>query len=241
MNTIRFNNGNTEVIAHRGLSGIELENTCSAFVAAGNRSYFGIETDVHKTSDGKFVIFHDDRTGRVAGDDMIVENTTMRTLQAMVLIDKDGKRGREDLRMPELVDYVRICKKYEKKAVLELKNAFRPEEILEIAKIIEAEDYLENMIFISFDLRNLVTLRASYPDTVCQFLVDDYTDDLVKILVENNLDLDMCEKFVTKEIIDTLHENGRKINCWTCDNPEWAEQLADWDIDFITSNILEGC
>ena len=33
------------MIAHRGVSGLELENTCAAFVAAGNRSYFGIETD----------------------------------------------------------------------------------------------------------------------------------------------------------------------------------------------------
>lgn len=239
MDTIKFNSGNTEVIAHRGLSGIELENTCSAFVAAGNRSYFGIETDVHVTSDGKFVIFHDDRTGRVALDDMVVEKTTFETLQKLVLADKDGKRGRNDLRMPSLADYVRICKKYEKKGVLELKNAFRPEEIIAIAEIIRAEGYFENMIFISFDLRNLVTLRANYPDAVCQFLVDDYTDDLVKILTENRLDLDMDQQYVTKEIIDTLHENGVKINCWTCDDKAWGEQLAEWGIDYITSNILE--
>ena len=46
MNTIKFDKKNVKVIAHRGLSGIETENTNSAFVAAGNRSYFGIETDI---------------------------------------------------------------------------------------------------------------------------------------------------------------------------------------------------
>ena len=56
MNTIKVDSGNTLMIAHRGLSGIELENTCSAFVAAGNRSYFGIETDVHVTADGQYII-----------------------------------------------------------------------------------------------------------------------------------------------------------------------------------------
>ena len=60
--TIRINASNVRMIAHRGLSGIELENTNSAFVAAGNRSYFGIETDVHITADGQFVIIHDDNT-----------------------------------------------------------------------------------------------------------------------------------------------------------------------------------
>ena len=44
---------NTKIVAHRGLSGIEPENTNLAFVAAGNRSYFGIETDIHVTKDGR--------------------------------------------------------------------------------------------------------------------------------------------------------------------------------------------
>ncbi|MBE5775575.1 MAG: glycerophosphodiester phosphodiesterase, partial [Clostridiales bacterium] len=66
MNTIKIDHGNVKMVAHRGVSGLELENTNAAFVAAGNRSYYGIETDVHVTLDGKFVCFHDDNTGRVA-------------------------------------------------------------------------------------------------------------------------------------------------------------------------------
>ena len=37
---IRLHAAGTRMIAHRGLSGIERENTCAAFVAAGNRSYY---------------------------------------------------------------------------------------------------------------------------------------------------------------------------------------------------------
>ena len=55
------------MIAHRGLSGLERENTYHAFIAAGNRSYFGIETDIHKTADGEFVVIHDETTERVSG------------------------------------------------------------------------------------------------------------------------------------------------------------------------------
>ena len=65
MDSIKLDTRTAKMIAHRGLSGIEKENTNAAFIAAGNRSYFGIETDVHKTVDGKFVIIHDDTTGRV--------------------------------------------------------------------------------------------------------------------------------------------------------------------------------
>ena len=65
MDTIKYKKLKTQTIAHRGLSGIECENTCAAFVAAGNRSYLGIETDVHITADGNFAVIHDDNTARV--------------------------------------------------------------------------------------------------------------------------------------------------------------------------------
>ena len=56
MNTICIRSGNTRMIAHRGVSKLEAQNTASAFVAAGNRSYFGIETDVYHTRDGQYVL-----------------------------------------------------------------------------------------------------------------------------------------------------------------------------------------
>ena len=42
-----------------------------------------------------------------------------------------------------------------------------------------------------------------------------------------------------KEIIDEVHANGHIVNCWTVDDKEAAEQLADWGVDQITTNILE--
>ena len=90
MNTIKVNKKNCLFVAHRGCSGIEKENTNAAFVAAGNRSYFGIETDIHQTIDGKYVLFHDDTTKRVAIDNMVVEESTYETLRNLILTDKDG-------------------------------------------------------------------------------------------------------------------------------------------------------
>ena len=56
MDTIKIDNKTVRMVAHRGLSGLEKENTCSAFVAACNRAtYFGVETDVHRTADGRYI------------------------------------------------------------------------------------------------------------------------------------------------------------------------------------------
>ena len=73
MDTVKLDNKTVRMVAHRGLSGLEKENTCAAFVAACNRAtYFGVETDVHRTADGQFVIFHDDNTARVGIYHMVI-------------------------------------------------------------------------------------------------------------------------------------------------------------------------
>ena len=227
------------MIAHRGMSGIELENTCSAFVAAGNRSYFGIETDVHRTADGQFIIIHDDNTKRVAGDEMIVEKTCYETLRAIRLVDKDGAKGRKDLLMPSLREYIRICKKYEKIAVLELKNHFRPADIDSIIAIIREEEYLENTIFISFDLPNMICIRERLPEQKAQFLISEYTDWLLETLQKEKLDLDIKYVALTKERVDALHAAGIEVNCWTVDTLEDAQRMTEYGVDYITSNIVE--
>ena len=109
MNTIRFNH-QIKIIAHRGVSGLERENTCAAFIAAGNRSYYGIETDVHVTKDGKFIVFHDDTTDRLLGIHHVIEETDYETLRSLRLTDLDGTR-RGDLVLPSLEEYIRVCKK----------------------------------------------------------------------------------------------------------------------------------
>lgn len=239
MNTIKFDAKSTKVIAHRGLSGIEKENTNAAFIAAGNRSYYGIETDVHRTLDGKFVCFHDDTTGRVAIDNMVIEETTFDTLRKLLLTDTDGIKGREDLKIPTLKEYIATCKRYEKIAVLELKNEFEKDDIARICDEIIELNYLDNVIFISFAFNNLVKLREIYPEQKVQFLVDEYTDELPSLLKEHNFDLDIHYKALTKERIELLHNYSIEVNCWTCDDKSTGEELSSWNIDYITSNILE--
>ncbi len=238
--TIRLNAENKPLmIAHRGLSGLEKENTASAFVAAGQRTYFGIETDVHRTADGQFIIIHDDSTRRVAADEMIVENTTYETLRSLRLVDTDGKKGRRDLILPSLQEYIGICKKYEKTCVLELKNHFCPEDIDRIIDIIQLEAYLDNVIFISFDLPNMICVRERLPEQRAQFLIKAPTDWLLDTLVKYHLDLDINFPSITKEYTDQLHAHGLQVNVWTVNTPEDAQRMIDCGVDFITTNILE--
>ena len=239
MNTIKFKNKHTRVIAHRGLSGIETENTNAAFVAAGNRSYYGIETDIHRTADGRFVVNHDDNLKRVSGEDIDVETSTLSALQNVVLYDKDASKDRADLRPCTLENYISICKKYDKHCVLELKSDFTDEEITRLLDVIKSYEYLEHTTFISFHYENLEKVRRFLPQQSTQFLFSEFSEGLIEKLVADKMDVDVYYKALNKETIDVLHEAGLKVNCWTVDKKEVAEQLTEWGIDFITSNILE--
>ena len=193
MDTVKFQHAKKPLmVAHRGCSCLERENTAAAFVAAGNRSYFGIETDVHRTADGRYILIHDDTTARVAQDSMTVEETSFETLRRLTLLNKpSNKKDRADLMLPSLAEYIALCEKYEKTAVLELKNPMDEETVSGICREIEAVGCMEHIIFISFCYENLLHLRRHYPRQAAQFLVGrTWPDDLMERLVRDKIDLD---------------------------------------------------
>ena len=242
MDTVKIKAKGIKMIAHRGLSGIERENTYPAFVAAANRSYYGIETDVHKTADGHFVIIHDDTTDRVSAGEwkLDVEKSSYDQLKAVILPDLDGSTDRQDIRIPLLKDYIKICRKYNKMCVLELKNAFEETDIKKMVEEIRKLEYLDHVIFISFILENCRILRRMLPENDIQWLIGgEATEEIIQTLIAQNLNLDIQYQQLTQPLVDRLHGQGIKVNCWTCDNAEEAEQLAGMGVDFITSNILE--
>ncbi|MGI6701181.1 MAG: glycerophosphodiester phosphodiesterase [Christensenellales bacterium] len=236
--TIPLNPKNAKMIAHRGLSNLERENTLPAFKLAGEHTYYGIETDVHKTGDGKYVIIHDDNTLRVSGAYHIVEATDEKTLTSLKLYNMSGAPS-DNHRIPSLTEYIEICKKYDKYCVLELKNRFDEHDVYEIADIISKAGYLDKTIFISFDITNLISLRKKYPAQPAQFLTSRYTDGLIGILKKHNLDLDIFYRALNRNRIELLHQAGIKVNCWTVNTLRHARKLDKWGVDYITTNILE--
>lgn len=238
IDTVKLHAQNVRMIAHRGLSGIERENTNAAFVAAGNRSYYGIETDIHRTIDGHFIVYHDDTTLRLTDVDWNVEEHTLEELRSLTLKDLDNCE-RADLVLPTLEEYIRICKKYGKVSVLELKNPFEFEDIQRIVEIIQIEDWLDETIFISFDLNNLIRLRKLLPRQKLQYLVKQISPELISILKIHSLDLDIKYTGLEPEHVKALHETGCEINVWTVNSRDDGLRMVEMGVDFITTNILE--
>ncbi len=238
--TIKVSVGSTKMVAHRGVSGLETENTAAAFVAAGNRSYYGIETDIHVTTDGKFLCQHDGNANRTSGIVFELEQNTAESARFIVHRDKHGTDGRRDLVVPTLSDYITICRDYGKESVLEIKSNLTEEQLAAMVAEIRELGHFEGTTFIAFGFENLVRLRAVAPDAKAQFLCCEIKDETVAKLVEHKLNLDVLHTAITsKEQVDALHAKGIEINVWTVDSKERCEELASFGIDYITSNICE--
>ena len=82
---------NGRFIAHRGHHNINKkipENSIAAFFAAVEQGYI-IENDIHLTSDGEVVVFHDDTLKRMCGVDGKIEDKTLSELKKLRLGNTD--------------------------------------------------------------------------------------------------------------------------------------------------------
>lgn len=232
--TVKFDKGSVKVIAHRGLSGLETENTEAAFIAAGERSYYGIEGDVRKTADGKFVMSHDESLERLFGMNINVESSTLDSIKSIASKDK-----RKNASICELDGYIAVCKTYNKQAFLELKSEFTEQEIAEIISIINSHGYIESVVFISFSCENLFLVRKRLPEHRVQLLCSELDGIDIEKLISERIDISVSYKKITKELVERFHSVGLSVGVWTVNSKSTAENLVSLGVDYITTNILE--
>ena len=111
--------------------------------------------------------------------------------------------------------------------------------LLGIIGEIRGVDYLSEVVFISFALENLITIRKHLPEQKIQYLVTKVEDGLIDILKENRFDVDIYHKYLTDEQVRMFKENGITVNVWTCNTEEVGDRMVDIGVDMITTNILE--
>ena len=240
MEVIRLNK-NIKMVAHRGLSGIEVENTMDAFQLATKYPYFGIETDIHVTLDGKYIVHHDDSLMRLCDLDIIIENSLYEDLRKVKIKNKDSSYTK-DIFLPSLEEYITVCRDSGKVSVLELKNTMDEANVIEIVNIVKKLNHYEKTIFISFSKENIILLTKNFKDINCQFLsvvdTDEKKKEVLDFAITYKCDLDLHFGAITKEFVHECHKNNILLNVWTVGDQIVANNLIEYGVDFITSNIL---
>jgi glycerophosphoryl diester phosphodiesterase len=243
-------------IAHRGGAQLMPENTLAAFADALARGCDGVELDVQLTRDGTPVVHHDDRlmadVAREKGGWLEQPGSRIGDLTWAELQTFDIGTARPGsayalahpllkpmaARVPRLEEVVDLAKGASRRFLLlvELKCAEGADPVAladGVYDLIAASDFLDDAIFVGFDWRALVRIRARDPGAACWFTTDKLSGDARAVIdiiaaaggegwFPNFLD-------ATPENIAYARAKGLKVGAWTVNRREDMERLADLD------------
>lgn len=65
------------------------------------------------------------------------------------------------------------------------------------------------------------------------------SDGIIEKLTHDRIDVGIKYTKLTKSNLDSFHEAGLSVNCWTVDSKILAELYIKWGVDYITTNIIE--
>ena len=226
----------TKLIAHRGLSGTYLENTKPAFSCAGKNKYVdAIECDVRFSLDHKAVTFHDEHLKRLNGNKIYVRETPYLLLTKYRLFDK--KSGVFDMgySICRFVTYLKICKKYKKIAIVEIKQANEYQLDL-LIKTIKRHKYMDSVVFISNLPKVLLYIRKRLPYVELQYIIKNPIKSKLMFCIKNKINLSIYYKFLKSETVETFHKYDLKVSVWTVNTLEQVKHFLSMGVDYITSN-----
>lgn len=229
-----------KMIAHRGLSSEAPENTLPAYELAAKNGYWGAETDIFETSDGHFVLMHDETVDRMTNGTGKISDMTLAQIKELNIDTGSNIENYPNLKVPTLSEYLLTCKKYGIVPVIEIKTI--PQESCE--KFIEEirQWGLEtDCVVISFNKTVMENLRKLSKDINLHPLLTltppnmDFCANLGK-----NTCIDVPHSQVTKMLVNMAHSKGVLVNCWTVDNKVDMDKIIDNGVDFITTNKLKN-
>jgi len=214
----------TQIIAHRGASRAERENTLAAFGRAATLGADAVELDVRRTSDGVLVVHHNDRLA----DGRAIVSISAAELPSYV---------------PTLGAALDACAGMW--VNVEIKNdpddtGFDPTESIadETIAHLLARHEDERWVISCFRIETVDRCRALAPQIRTAWLTTEVPAGTAALLAaRGHAALHPWVRLLTREVIDDCHAHAIEVNTWTCDDPERMAELIGWRIDGICTNV----
>ncbi len=237
--------GGSLVVAHRGASAAEPENTLVAFEAALAAGADAVELDVRLTSDGVPVVLHDaDVTASTDGSGFVHEMT----LAQVKRLDASGGRG-SSVEVPTLAEVLETIG--DRGGVdIEIKNlpgepAFDSprEAVLEATlEVLETSAFRGPVLISSFNWLTIERSKQLAPDLATGFLTIAAIDAHAALVYtkSNGHDFVLPQTPALLEagegLIREAHEGGVRVGTWVADDEVVLETLFGWGVDAIACN-----
>lgn len=209
-------------IMHRGLSSKFTENTMESFIAASKiENIFGIETDIHLTSDDVFVCHHDKTTDRIYGVSHEIKYTDYDVLKKLGVV--------------KLISLVELAKLTNKHLFIELKENMNVEEITSFYHYYK-ENQFSNFTVISFHRENLSSLRELDPKIPMLLLDDKVTDDNFEFVLKYNIGFSLHYQAINEETMKKILTHQIELNVWTVNDIKLVLKLHQLGVRCFTTD-----
>ena len=222
-------------VAHKGYWPTCVENTEPAFRAAANLCFYGIETDLRKTKDGRIVCWHDATVYFSDGSEKRIADATLAELLAKPL--KNSKNV-ADAGLCTFETYLQACKAGNKVAVIELKDYFNLSEVNNLLEIIDAEYDRAKVTFIAFNYFSLLQVREADDTIPLQFLTQSENDATLTRCLDEGIALDARYTVLTEETVRAFHAAGLTVNAWTVNDEETLLSVTQMGVDYVTTDVF---
>jgi len=213
------------VIAHRGASAIELENSLAAFRAAAGEGADAVELDVHATKDGELVVYHDPS---IMG--LPIGQAAMRDLSQLRLLNGEP--------LPTLAQSLDVIGP-KLKVFVEVK-VLDPRWDERLLATLEQGPNPAGYAVHSFAYHVVRRLGQKRPTLPRGILSEVETRSPKQTLDDASAQTLWQERStVDEQLVKTVHGLGASLIVWTVDNPADMERLVRWGVDGLCTNHPE--
>ncbi len=210
------------IIAHRGASGYEYENSRAAFRRAVMLDADGIELDIHATSDGALVVHHD---AELPGCGHIGRLTLAQARQVRI---RNGEL------LPLLSEVLELVG--DREVWIEVKTLPEAHDH-ELLAVMDAGPAPERYAVHSFDHRIVRRLGTLRPELRRGVLLSAYLDDPVGAMRAVGATTLWQEwQQVDQELVRQVHAAGGTLIAWTVNEVGDLERLARLGVDGLCGN-----
>ncbi|MFJ8667558.1 glycerophosphodiester phosphodiesterase [Streptomyces sp. NPDC093600] len=213
-------------IGHRGVMGVEPENTLRSFVRAEQAGMDAIELDLHLSKDGALVVMHDADVDRTTDGSGPIAELTLAELREL-----DAGEGERVPVFEEVLDAVTSPLQAEIKDVAAAKA---------LAEVMVRRDLADRVEVLSFHDEALAEISRLVPGVRTALVADRWGADVVdraKAVGAGALVLNI--RHLTLETVERAHREGLRVIGWVVNTQDDLRLARALNLDGATTDRPE--